>query len=145
MSESVVVQKLVAEARKAMEQSYSPYSGFPVGAAVQTIDGRIFRGCNVENAVHSVSICAERSAISSAVSEGHKQFKSMAIVAKLPVGSGDGQQVIVPCGVCRQLMREFSTDLTIYLVRSDNTYDKTSLDVLYPMSFGPHYLLNDNK
>ncbi|XP_054164648.1 cytidine deaminase-like [Oppia nitens] len=133
-AESESIKKLLTEALEALKHSYCPYSHFPVGAAVLTIDGHIYRGCNVENAAYSGSICAERTAIVKAVSDGHKQFTAIAVSSKM------SSQLIVPCGLCRQFMREFSSDLAIYLVRPDGTYERTSLDVLFPKSFGPQDL-----
>ncbi|XP_054155286.1 cytidine deaminase-like [Oppia nitens] len=135
LSESVAVEKLVTESLEALKHSYCPYSRFPVGAAVQTIDGHIYRGCNVQNAGNAGSICAERTAIVKAVADGHKQFAAIAISSAM-----SPKQLIVPCGLCLQFMREFSKDLPMYLVRSDGSYERTSLDVYLPKSFGPRDL-----
>ncbi|XP_068772502.1 cytidine deaminase isoform X1 [Struthio camelus] len=91
---------LLQRSREAKAAAYCPYSRFPVGAALLTASGHVFSGCNVENACHSLGVCAERTAIQKAVSEGHTSFKAMAIASDL---EGD---FIVPCGACRQVMRE---------------------------------------
>ncbi|KAJ2760673.1 hypothetical protein H4S06_001604 [Coemansia sp. BCRC 34490] len=115
----------------ARDNSYSPYSKFRVGAALRTASGECFKGCNVENCTYAPSICAERVAIASAVAAGFKDFEAIAI------SSDQTDKPTPPCGVCRQFMREFSTDLTIFLVRPDGMVCQTSLSVLLPASFGP--------
>ncbi len=97
--------ELVRIALKAREKSYSPYSNFMVGAALLDDEGNVFTGCNIENSAYSPSVCAERTAIFKAISEGHKSFKKIAIV-----GGPKGSETLVacpPCGVCRQVMAEF--------------------------------------
>ncbi|XP_047385348.1 cytidine deaminase isoform X1 [Sciurus carolinensis] len=96
------VQRLLLSSREAKKSAYCPYSRFPVGAALLTRDGRIFSGCNVENASYTLGICAERTAIQKAISEGHKDFKAIAISSNLQ------DDFISPCGACRQVMRELS-------------------------------------
>ncbi|KFW02915.1 Cytidine deaminase, partial [Eurypyga helias] len=91
-------------------------------------------GCNVENACYSLGVCAERTAIQKAISEGHTSFRAMAIASDM------GDHFIVPCGACRQVMREFGTDWNIYLTKTDGTYVVKTLEELLPLSFGPEDL-----
>ncbi|KAM9630221.1 cytidine deaminase isoform 2-T2 [Morphnus guianensis] len=109
-------------------------SRFPVGAALLTAGGEIFSGCNVENACYSLGVCAERTAIQKAISEGHTSFRAMAIASDM------GDHFITPCGACRQVMREFGTDWDIYLTKADGTYIVKRLEELLPLSFGPEDL-----
>lgn len=106
--------KLIVAALEARQRAYAPYSKFLVGAAVQTIGGAIFVGCNVENASYGLTICAERVAIGTAVAAGQTRFAGMAIAT-----SGGH----APCGACRQVMSEFCADLPIWLVDTDRTSD----------------------
>lgn len=102
--------ELVAKAKEALEYSYSPYSHFAVGAALLSADGQVFTGCNIENASFGATNCAERTAIFKAVSEGVKDFKAIAIVCS-------GDQPAYPCGICRQVMSEFSILIQELLLR----------------------------
>jgi cytidine deaminase len=124
---------LLESAESALESAYTPYSGFSVGAAVRTDDGTVFSGANVENASYGLSMCAERTAIFKAVSEGYKDLDAIAIVGK------DGSEA-APCGACRQVMREFNSELSIILTDADSKPKKTSLAELLPNSFGPDSL-----
>ena len=101
-------EKLVALAKEAMEHAYVPYSKFRVGAALLTKDGRVFKGCNIENASYGATNCAERTAIFKAVSEGYREFDAIAVVAS----SGDYAS---PCGICRQVLAEFMPDGKVIL------------------------------
>ncbi len=101
-------KKLYELALKALENSYSPYSNFPVGAALLTKNGKVYLGTNIENASYGLTICAERVAIFKAISEGEKEFSKIVIVGN----DGDG---VPPCGACRQVMFEFSPDMEILL------------------------------
>lgn len=126
-------EKLISLAIEAMGHSYSPYSGYKVGAALLCADGTVYQGCNMENAAYSPSVCAERTAIFKAVYDGHRDFTAIAVC-----GGKDG--VITgsfpPCGVCRQVMREFcKDDFTIYLVGADGSYEAVTLADLLPHSF----------
>lgn len=130
--------ELINLAIKAMENSYSPYSGFKVGAALLCENGRVYTGCNIENAAYSPTNCAERTAFFKAVSEGERCFKKIAIV-----GGNNGiiTDYITPCGVCRQVMREFCDDNFIILVaKNPDDYKEYSLIELLPQSFGPNML-----
>jgi len=131
---------LCKEAIAARKQSYSPYSNFMVGAALLTKSGKIYHGCNIENAAYSPTICAERTAFSKAVSEGEREFSAIAI-AGWPKGHTKPLQAF-PCGVCRQLMREFCTNSFKIFVVSDESGKHTehTLEELLPHSFGPESL-----
>ncbi len=128
-------KELVKAALDGMANAYAPYSGYTVGAAVRTSDGKIFNGCNIENAAYSPCICAERTALFKAVSEGHRSFASIAVCG----GKGGRiKGVFPPCGVCRQVLREFcSTDMPVLLIKSKTTFERTTLGELLPMSFSP--------
>lgn len=127
-----VDKKQLAElARAAREQAYAPYSKYHVGAAVLTVDGDVFTGCNVENAVYPAAICAERVAITKAVSEGHRDFVAIA-VATANAGS--------PCGICRQVMFEFAPDMDVYLVDDERIVAEYTMHDLLPDGFGPRDL-----
>lgn len=125
-------EKLCELAKEAMTHSYSPYSGYKVGAALLCKDGAVYTGCNIENAAYTPTICAERTAIFKAVYDGQRAFAAIAVC-----GGKDG--VITgrfpPCGVCRQVMREFcSDDFKVYLVTPEG-YQETTLGQLLPESF----------
>ena len=125
-------EKLCELAKEAMTRSYSPYSGYKVGAALLCKDGTVYTGCNVENASYTPTICAERTAIFKAVSEGHREFAAIAIC-----GGKDGviSGTFPPCGVCRQVMREFcSDDFRVYMITPDG-YEVATLAELLPFSF----------
>lgn len=128
-------KELLSLAVKAMENSYSPYSGCKVGAALLTKSGKVFLGTNIENAAFSPTICAERVAIFKAISEGEKDFSKIAVVGgKNGVING----IFAPCGVCRQVMREFcSDDFTVIMGISETEYKSLPLSELLPLSFSP--------
>ncbi|XP_015227935.1 PREDICTED: cytidine deaminase-like [Cyprinodon variegatus] len=128
------VKDLIHQSHEAKKFSYSPYSKFRVGAALRTLDDRVFLGCNVENACYNLGVCAERNAIAKAVSDGFRQFKAIAIASDL------NDQFISPCGGCRQFMREFGCDWEVYLTKSDFSYKKMTVAELLPDSFGPEDL-----
>ena len=120
--------RLLQIARDAMKRSYSPYSSYPVGAALHCTDGRIFTGCNVENASFGLSNCAERTAVFKAVSEGAASFDVIAIAAKTKAW---------PCGACRQVLNEFAPDIRVLVTWEDHVEEKNLRDLL-PESFGPN-------
>ena len=127
-------EELVALAFTMLERSYAPYSHFPVGAALLCADGSVFTGCNVENAAYGSTICAERTALVKAVSEGHPSgWERLAIV-------GRGADYCWPCGACRQMLYEFAPDLTLLVARGDGDFVRTSLSRLLPHGFGPKSL-----
>lgn len=121
-------KRLIEIAKQAKEFSYSPYSGFRVGAALLGGDGRVFTGCNIENCAYGPSNCAERTAIFKAVSEGCKRFKKIAIIS-------DGEDYAFPCGVCRQVLAEFAPDIEILVANVNGFYVKTTLKQLLPNAF----------
>ena len=132
-------EQLATIAKEAMEKAHSPYSGYKVGAALLCTDGSVYTGCNVENASFSATNCAERTAFFKAVSEGKKEFTAIAIC-----GGKNGviEGVFPPCGVCRQVMREFcADDFEIYLLKSDGIETYT-LGQLLPVSFQPDIMKN---
>lgn len=114
--------------------SYVPYSKFPVGAALLCADGTVFTGCNVENAAYGSTICAERTALVKAVSEGHRDdFVKIAI-------AGQSEDYCWPCGACRQMLYEFAPELEVLCARRDHAFVKLSLHQLLPHGFGPKAL-----
>ena len=124
-------QELVELAFTMLERSYVPYSHFPVGAALECADGTIFTGCNVENAAFGSTICAERTALVKAVSDGHRDdWKRIAVV-------GNSADYCWPCGACRQMLYEFAPDLTLLVARKDHSFVKLTLGELMPHGFGP--------
>ena len=127
-----MVKDLINKAIEARKFSYSPYSGFQVGAALLCKDGTIYTGCNVENAAYGPSNCAERTAIFKAVSEGKREFEKIAIV-----GGMEGESVApTPCGVCRQVMSEFcDPSFEIIMAKNDEDYETVTLGELLPRSF----------
>ena len=131
------IRELIKAAIEARRKSYSPYSHYQVGAALLTADGQIVTGCNIENAAYGPSNCAERTAFFKAVSEGMREFTAIAIV-----GSPEGEeltQYAYPCGVCRQVMREFCEPerFRIIVAKSEEDYRVMTLAALLPESFGP--------
>lgn len=130
---------LMEAAIQARENSYSPYSDYRVGAALLSDAGKVFTGCNVENAAFSPGICAERTAFVKAVSEGEHRFRAIAIVG----GPGTGDlQFTAPCGLCRQVMMEFCDPKTFEIVLGTgiDEYQAYTLEELLPLGFGPKNL-----
>lgn len=132
-------KELIAEAFIARKRSYSPYSHFMVGAALLTKSGKIYSGCNIENASYSPSNCAERTAFFKAVSEGETEFEAIAIVGGSVASKPD---YTAPCGVCRQVMMEFCDSKTfrILIAKSEEEYIEKTLGDLLPFGFGPDNL-----
>jgi cytidine deaminase len=128
MLAAALIKKLIAHARQARDAAYAPYSQFPVGAAVLTADGRIFTGCNIENASFGAAICAERVAIFAAVAAGRRQLQALAVVADTP-------QPVAPCGLCRQVLAEFNPDCQVILANLNGDYQVLTLDRLLPSPF----------
>ncbi|MGN0347802.1 MAG: cytidine deaminase [Lachnospiraceae bacterium] len=129
------VVRLALEARK---HAYAPYSNYRVGAGLMTEDGTFYSGCNIENASYGATNCAERTAIFKAVSEGHSSIRLLA------VAGGNGEEptgYAFPCGVCRQVMREFAEpkNLEVIVAKSCKEYKVFHLDALLPESFGPDF------
>jgi cytidine deaminase len=139
MNPKTDIPKLARAALAAAGCAYAPYSHFCVGAALLCDDQSIYTGCNVENAAYPATICAERTAISKAVSDGKTRFSAIAITGAL---QGEKPQFCPPCGTCRQVMAEFCVpaEFLIILVRSERDYRVYTLDDLFPLSFGPDNL-----
>ncbi|WP_153733210.1 cytidine deaminase [Sporosarcina obsidiansis] len=123
------IDQLQNEARQAMKTAYVPYSKFPVGAALETQDGDIYHGCNIENSAYGLANCAERTAIFKAVSEGVKSFKSLTVI-------GDTAGPISPCGSCRQVIAEFcAPTMPVYLTNLKGDVQETTVEQLLPGAF----------
>lgn len=125
-------QSLITMAESARNMSYSPYSRFSVGAALLTKDGKVYTGCNVENAGYSATNCAERTAIFKAVSEGEREFSAIAIVG---AKHGKGGEFCPPCGVCRQVMSEFCPPDFKIILGTPEKFQIYTLGQLLPLSF----------
>ncbi len=138
------MKKLFRSALEGRKHSYAPYSHYRVGAALLTDDGRIYIGCNVENASYSVTNCAERTAFFSAAAAGERHFAAIVIA-----GSPEGEltQLAWPCGVCRQVMREFCDPERFWVIaaKSETDYEERLLKELLPDSFGPDNLMEMQK
>ncbi len=124
----MTTEELVALAIQMQERAYCPYSHFPVGAALECCDGAIYTGCNIENASYPVGSCAERTAVSKAVSEGHRSFKRIVIAAKT-------EDYCVPCGMCRQFMQEFSPNMEIICTNIKGEHKSFKLNEMLPFGF----------
>lgn len=135
---NAVRTKLVKRARQARLKAYAPYSRFLVGAAVLCGSGRVYTGCNIENASYGLSICAERVAFSKAVSCGEREFLSAAVVT-------EADEPTAPCGACRQFMAEFGTDLDIIMATTSGKTAVSKLFNLLPRTFGPKSLQGEGK
>jgi cytidine deaminase len=132
MMQDNTIQDLIKQAIEARSFAHAPYSHFRVGAAILAADGTVFKGCNVENSSYSVTCCAERVALFSAVAQGRTSFKAIAIVAD--------DELIPPCGVCRQALADFAPDLTVILASLKGTYRVMSMRDLLPEPFTPSFL-----
>ena len=125
--------ELKATAVAMLDRAYCPYSHFAVGAALECADGTVFTGCNIENAAYSPGICAERTAVAKAVSEGHSDFIRIVI-------AGRSADFCVPCGVCRQVLREFAPGIEVICLNGKGEEKVFTLSELLPYSFGPEFL-----
>ena len=129
-------QQLYEMACSALKMSYAPYSQFAVGACLLSTDGRTFTGCNIENASYGATICAERCAVSRAVAEGARRFSAIAVV---------GESALAwPCGICRQVLNEFSEDMRVICGQAGKGFEVVKLSELLPRSFGPNELAGGN-
>ena len=124
-------QELIAQAIEARKRAYAPYSRYKVGAELLGKSGKVYLGCNVENASYGHTVCAERTAILKAVSEGEREFEAIAVVTR----NGGS-----PCGACRQVMVEFAPELIIYIADKNGEYRGTTMSELLPDSFTPKHL-----
>ena len=121
------IEEVLAHARSVQERAYAPYSGFRVGAVLESEDGSLFEGCNVESASFGLTLCAERGAVMAAVAAGVRTFARLVLVT-------DGDQAVPPCGACREVLAEFSPDLPIVSVAKEDRKEWT-LDRLLPGPF----------
>ena len=128
-------RNLIEKAAAAMENSYSPYSRFKSGAAIECSDGSVYAGSHIENSAFGATMCAEEAAIASAVSAGCRSFKRIAIIS-------EESAYCFPCGSCRQLLSEFSPEMEVLCARSDGRYVSYPLAVLLPMAFGKEQIGN---
>lgn len=127
-------QELVNKALGMLEAAYVPYSHFAVGAALECADGTVYTGCNVENAAYGAGICAERTALVKAVSEGKRAFTRLAVAAR-------SRDFCTPCGICRQMLYEFAPDLPVLCARADGCFRTYTLRELLAHGFGPEGLI----
>jgi cytidine deaminase len=133
-SEAEIVAKMLAAARAAMSRAYAPYSNFPVGAALLGANGRIYAGCNVENAAFPQGCCAETSAISAMIADGEREILAALVL-------GEGTDLIAPCGGCRQRLNEFAKPETpVHLCGTGGVERSITLGELLPFAFGPQNL-----
>ena len=126
-------RELIAKAKEARERALAPYSDFKVGAAIETRDGKIYTGCNIENASYGLSICAERVALWKARSEGARDFRAMAIVS-------DADRLTSPCGACRQLLWEYCGDIPVVLANLQTVTGRHQMRELLPLPFDARLL-----
>lgn len=127
-------KELVDLAKEARNHAYIPYSGYAVGAALLCKDGTVYQGCNIENAAFGPTICAERTAVFKAVYDGHRDFEAIAVVGGK--GGEDITGLFPPCGVCRQVLREFcDLDFKLYLGKENDQFETVTLGDLLPYSF----------
>lgn len=125
---------MIEAARRAMERAYAPYSKFPVGAVVRSASGKLYAGCNVENAAYPQGWCAEASAIAAMVSAGERRIVEVAVMGK-------GEALVTPCGGCRQKLREFAgDDVAIHVCGPEGLRRSATLGELLPLAFGPENL-----
>ena len=131
--EKAEIQALIRKAFEGQQFAYTPYSHFRVGAALRAKDGRVYTGCNIENAAFPCTICAERTAMFKAISEGNCKFRRIVV-------AGKSEDFCVPCGSCRQVMREFAPELEVICLNGKGEARHYTLRQLLPESFGPEYL-----
>ena len=132
-------EKLIEMAMEARKSAYAPYSGYRVGAALLGKSGKVYLGCNIENASYTPTVCGERVAVFKAVSEGEKAFEAIAVCG------GNKEEIegsFPPCGVCRQVLREFCNpdEFKVYLIDKGGAYKTVTLSELLPYGFGPDYM-----
>ena len=130
-------EELKAAAVAMLDRAYVPYSRFPVGAALECADGTVFTGCNVENASYPAGLCAERNAMFHAVAEGHTDFVRIVV-------AGRSDDFCYPCGICRQVMKEFAPDLEVICLNKDGDGKVLTLNDLLPYGFDKTWLPKDN-
>jgi cytidine deaminase len=126
-------QELITAATQVRENAHAPFSKFRVGAAVEDESGRIFTGCNIENATYGLTLCAERVAIFKAISEGSRRFKGVAVVA-------DTEELTPPCGACRQILWEFCGDVPVTLANLHGKTETLQMGTLFPRAFDASFI-----
>ena len=132
-------KELIRLAFAAMGKAYAAYSGYKVGAALEAASGKIYTGCNIENAAYGPTVCAERVAFFKAISEGEQEFTRIAVVGGK---GGEVTDYFVPCGVCRQVMAEFCDDnFSVIIAKSEDDYLSKTLNDLLPCRFSPQYIV----
>jgi len=124
---------LVAAAKQAKQKAYAPYSNFRVGAAIRTKRGRVYTGCNIENSSYGLTICAERTAIFKAISEGEKEFTAIAVAS-------DDADFCPPCGACRQVLMDLAPNIDFIMTDGRGNQKTVPLKELFPLPFGPDHL-----
>lgn len=127
------LKNLIEIAKQARENAFAPFSNFKVGAAIETADGKIYAGCNVENASYGLTVCAERVAIWKAISEGEREFRQIAVVAET-------DELTPPCGACRQILWEFCGDVPVTLANLNGKTETVMMSDLLPRAFGREFL-----
>jgi cytidine deaminase len=125
-------EELISQAQLARQRAYAPYSGFMVGAALLTGSGKLYTGCNIENASYGLTVCAERVAVFQAVSDGERKFASLAVV------TANGG---TPCGACRQVLAEFNYSMPVYIADESGNYETYTVKELLPQPFLPEHLI----
>ena len=149
MLDKEMEKKLIEKAFEMREKAYCPYSKYHVGAALLAKSGKIYGGHNIENSSYGATLCAERTAVFKAVSEGERELIAIAICGALEgtQPKGDETDNAFPCGICRQVLREFSNpkDFIVYVCPTKDKHNKYTLEELLPHSFGPEFLLDDCK
>ncbi|HQU82204.1 MAG TPA: cytidine deaminase [Pyrinomonadaceae bacterium] len=126
-------EELIEAAAKVRENAHAPFSNFKVGAALITKNGKIYAGCNIENATYGLTICAERNAIFKAISEGEKEFETISVVA-------DTEELTPPCGACRQIIWEFCGDIPVILANLKGDSETVMMKELFPRAFDAKFL-----
>lgn len=129
----ITKDKLIKAAIKARENAHAPFSNFKVGATLMTKKGKVFTGCNIENATYGLTICAERTAIFKAISEGEKEFAAIAVVA-------DTEQLTPPCGACRQIIWELCGDIPVIFANLKGESETVAMSELLPRAFDTKFL-----
>ncbi len=124
----MMYERLIKKAVEAKKNAYAPYSRFPVGAALLTKEGKIYTGCNIECASYGGTNCAERTAIFKAISEGDRNIEAIAVI-------GDSDDYLYPCGICRQVIMEFGSEIKIIIARSEHDFRVYTVSDLLPNSF----------
>jgi cytidine deaminase len=127
------MDRLIQAAREVRERAHAPYSGFKVGAAIEDENGRVFTGCNVENASYGLSVCAETAAVLKAISEGAAKLKRIAVVA-------DSNTLTPPCGACRQILWEFCGDLELTMANLSDKEETVLMNQIFPRPFDASFL-----